>query len=71
MAPLVSHLDKTVCLISPQSWRDAQRTVARLNDYAETWATRGVRAWAEVGGNAGQRFGNEVGGIIALNPATS
>jgi kynureninase len=45
-----------------------RETYARLNDYAETWATRGVRAWAEGWWNMPVTVGNEVGRIIGADP---
>src|SRR6478672_1123983 len=45
-----------------------RETYARLNDYAETWATRGVRAWAEGWWDMPVRVGDEVARIIGAAP---
>jgi kynureninase len=39
-----------------------------MHDYAETWATRGVRAWAEGWWDMPVTVGNEVGRIIGAPP---
>jgi kynureninase len=44
-----------------------RETYARLNDYAETWATRGVRAWAEGWWDMPVTVGNEVAQIIGAD----
>ncbi len=41
-----------------------------LNDYAETWATRGVRAWAEGWWDMNVEVGDSVGAIIGAPPGT-
>ncbi|HEV7684095.1 MAG TPA: aminotransferase class V-fold PLP-dependent enzyme [Pyrinomonadaceae bacterium] len=61
-------LDQTVYLISHSLGAMPRETYARLNDYAETWATRGVRAWAEGWWNMPVTVGNEVGRIIGADP---
>jgi kynureninase len=45
-------------------------TFSRLADYAETWATRGVRAWAEGWWAMPVTIGNEVARIIGADPGT-
>jgi kynureninase len=45
-------------------------TYDRLHDYAETWATRGVRAWAEGWWDMPVTVGNEVARIIGGDPGT-
>jgi kynureninase len=45
-------------------------TYDRLHDYAETWATRGVRAWAEGWWNMPLTVGDEVAKIIGAEPGT-
>src|ERR1044071_2998229 len=47
-----------------------RRTYERLQDYAEMWATRGVRAWAEGWWEMPQALGDEVGRIIGAEPGT-
>lgn len=57
-------LDKAVYLISHSLGAMPRETYARLNEYAETWATRGVRAWAEGWWEMPVTVGNAVGSII-------
>lgn len=45
-------------------------TYDRLHDYAETWATRGVRAWAEGWWDMPVTVGNEVARIIGADPGS-
>jgi kynureninase len=63
-------LDKTVYLISHSLGAMPRETYARLNDYAETWATRGVRAWAEGWWDMPVTTGNEVARIIGADPGS-
>ncbi len=57
-------LDQTVYLISHSLGAMPRETFARLNEYAEMWATRGVRAWAEGWWDMPVTVGNAVGSII-------
>src|SRR6266850_8384272 len=61
-------LDKTVYLISHSLGAMPRETYARLNDYSETWATRGVRSWGEGWWDMPVTVGNEVGRIIGAEP---
>src|SRR5258706_200510 len=45
-------------------------TYERLHEYADIWATRGVRAWAEGWWNMPVTVGNQVGRIIGADPET-
>ena len=45
-------------------------TYERLNEYADMWATRGVRAWAEGWWNMPVSVGDEVARIIGADPGT-
>jgi kynureninase len=63
-------LDKTVYLISHSLGAMPRETYSRLNDYAETWATRGVRAWAEGWWDMPVTVGNDVGRIIGAAPGS-
>ena len=63
-------LEKTVYLISHSLGAMPRATYDRLQEYAEMWATRGVRAWAEGWWEMPQRLGDEVGRIIGA-PAGS
>src|SRR5688572_16157332 len=47
-----------------------RRAHERLQAYAETWATRGVRAWAEGWWEMPLTVGNEVARIIGADPGT-
>jgi kynureninase len=63
-------LDQTVYLISHSLGAMPRKTFQRLNDYAETWATRGVRAWAEGWWDMPITVGDEVARIIGADPGT-
>jgi kynureninase len=63
-------LDKTVYLISHSLGAMPKKTYERLHDYAEKWATRGVRAWAEGWWNMPVTVGDEVARIIGADPGT-
>jgi len=60
-------LDKTVYLISHSLGAMPRETYARLNDYAEAWATRGVRAWAEGWWDMPVSVGDEVARVIGAD----
>jgi kynureninase len=62
-------LEKTVYLISHSLGAMPKRTYDRLHEYAEVWATRGVRAWAEGWWNMPVSVGDEVGRIIGADPS--
>src|SRR5689334_14202539 len=61
-------LEKTVYLISHSLGAMPRATYDRLHDYAETWATRGVRAWAEGWWDMPVSVGDEVAQIIGAEP---
>jgi kynureninase len=63
-------LDKTVYLISHSLGAMPRATYDRLHEYADLWATRGVRAWAEGWWNMPVTVGNEVGRIIGADRDT-
>jgi kynureninase len=63
-------LGNTVYLISHSLGAMPKEVFSRLNDYAETWATRGVRAWAEGWWELPVTTGNEVARIIGADPGT-
>lgn len=63
-------LDKTVYLISHSLGAMPRATYDRLHEYADLWATRGVRAWAEGWWNMPVTVGNEVGRIIGADKDT-
>ncbi|HEY2974536.1 MAG TPA: aminotransferase class V-fold PLP-dependent enzyme [Pyrinomonadaceae bacterium] len=63
-------LGNTVYLISHSLGAMPKEVFSRLTDYAETWATRGVRAWAEGWWELPVTTGNEVARIIGADPGT-
>lgn len=63
-------LDKTVYLISHSLGAMPKATYDRLHEYADMWATRGVRAWAEGWWDMPVTVGNEVARIIGAEPGT-
>jgi kynureninase len=63
-------LDKTVYLISHSLGAMPRGTYQQMQEYAETWATRGVRAWAEGWWEMPVTVGDEVGRIIGADPRT-
>jgi kynureninase len=60
-------LGNTVYLISHSLGAMPKDVFSRLTDYAETWATRGVRAWAEGWWDLPVTTGNEVARIIGAD----
>ncbi|MFL6208204.1 MAG: aminotransferase class V-fold PLP-dependent enzyme [Pyrinomonadaceae bacterium] len=63
-------LDKTVYLISHSLGAMPRQTYDALREYADMWATRGVRAWAEGWWEMPLRVGDEVARIIGAPPQT-
>jgi kynureninase len=63
-------LDKAVYLISHSLGAMPRAVFERLNDYAEAWATRGVRAWAEGWWEMPVTLGDEVARIIGADAGT-
>jgi kynureninase len=63
-------LEKSTYLISHSLGAMPRRTFERLQAYADTWATRGVRAWAEGWWDMPLTVGNEVARIIGADPGT-
>ncbi len=63
-------LEKTVYLISHSLGAMPRATYERLHEYAEIWATRGVRAWAEGWWNMPVTVGNDVARIVGADPET-
>jgi kynureninase len=63
-------LEKCVYLISHSLGAMPRATFERLQDYAETWATRGVRAWAEGWWEMPLTVGDEVARIIGAGAGT-
>jgi kynureninase len=63
-------LERSVYLISHSLGAMPRATFERLQDYAEMWATRGVRAWAEGWWEMPISLGDEVARIIGAPPGT-
>jgi len=63
-------LDKAVYLISHSLGAMPKGTYEKLHDYADVWATRGVRAWAEGWWNMPLTVGDQVAKIIGAAPGT-
>ena len=63
-------LDKTVYLISHSLGAMPKATFDQLHEYADLWATRGVRAWAEGWWEMPVKLGDELAGIIGADPGT-
>jgi kynureninase len=63
-------LGNTVYLISHSLGAMPRETFSRLTEYAEMWATRGVRAWAEGWWDMPVTTGNEVARIIGAEPGS-
>jgi kynureninase len=63
-------LEQTTYLISHSLGAMPRGTFDRLQSYAETWATRGVRAWAEGWWDMPRTVGDEVGRIIGADAGT-
>ena len=60
-------LDKAVYLISHSLGAMPRATYDRLHEYADIWASRGVRAWAEGWWDMPVTIGNELGRIIGAD----
>lgn len=63
-------LDKAVYLISHSLGAMPKATYDELHEYAEKWATRGVRAWAEGWWDMPVKLGDELARIIGAEPGT-
>jgi kynureninase len=61
-------LESTVYMISNSLGAMPREVYDRMRAYAETWATRGVRAWAETWWEMPVEVGNRVGPIIGAGP---
>ncbi len=61
-------LDRTTYMISNSLGAMPRGVYGQLHDYAETWATRGVRAWEEGWWDMAVRAGDKIGAIIGAGP---
>src|SRR5256885_6001484 len=57
-------LETSVHMISHSLGAMPRRTCQRLQEYAETWSTRGIRAWEEGWWDMPVTVGNLIGGVI-------
>jgi kynureninase len=65
--PILSH---TVYLISHSLGAMPRGVYAKMQEYAETWATRGIRAWNEGWWELPVTVGDQVGRIIGADPGS-
>ena len=63
-------LDKTTYLVSHSLGAMPRAARARLNEYADTWAARGVRAWAEGWWQMPVSTGDKIARLIGAPPGT-
>ena len=63
-------LDSAVYLISHSLGAMPKDTYQSLHEYAEIWATRGIRAWAEGWWEMPVTVGEQIGRIIGADPGT-
>ena len=63
-------LSRTVYLINNSLGAMPRRTARDLAEYADTWATRGVRAWEERWWEMPLAVGNKVGRVIGAPPGS-
>src|SRR5438105_251079 len=61
-------LENTVYMISHSLGAMPRRTRDRLNEYADIWSTRGIRAWEEGWWEMPVTVGNLIGSIIGAGP---
>jgi kynureninase len=61
-------LEKTTYLISNSLGAMPRGVYERMQDYAETWATRGVRAWEESWWEMASETGDRIGALIGARP---
>ena len=61
-------LDRTVYLISHSLGAMPRRTRDRLNEYADVWSSRSIRAWEEGWWEMPITVGNLIGSIIGAGP---
>ncbi len=63
-------IDKTTYLISNSLGAMPRAVYDRLKDYADTWATRGVRAWEEGWWEASAEAGDQIGDLLGAEPGS-
>src|SRR5581483_10202020 len=63
-------LDRTVYMISHSLGAMPRRVYDRLREYADVWATRGIRAWAEGWWEMPITTGDKIARIIGADPGS-
>lgn len=63
-------LENTTYLISNSLGAMPRGVYDRLRDYADTWATRGVRAWEEGWWDGGIQVADRIAGLLGAKPGT-
>jgi kynureninase len=63
-------LDRTIYMISHSLGAMPSRVYDRLREFADLWATRGIRAWAEGWWEMPVKSGDKVARIIGADPGT-
>ena len=63
-------LARTVYMISNSLGAMPRKTAQNLAEYANTWATRGVRGWEERWWEMPLEIGNKIGRVIGARPGT-
>lgn len=63
-------LENSVYLVSHSLGAMPQRVYDKVREYAELWATRGVRAWAEGWWEKSVTTGDKIAAIIGADPGT-
>ena len=63
-------LARTVYMISNSLGAMPRKTAQNLADYANTWATRGVRGWEERWWEMPLEIGNKIGRVIGARPGS-
>ncbi len=63
-------LERSTYLISNSLGAMPQGVYGKLGEYAETWATRGVRAWEETWWDLARQVGERLGGLLGAPSGT-
>jgi len=63
-------LDKTVYMISNSLGAMPRGAADAMREFADVWATRGVRAWEERWWTLASEVGDKVAALIGAPPAT-
>ena len=63
-------LERTTYLISNSLGAMPRRVYDCVHDYAESWATRGVRAWEETWWELAAKVGDQIGALVGAAPGS-